>query len=141
MTKVRERCRGLLVLVTGSQDWTDEDIIRAVLLEHDTAWPKKNAKPRLLHGGARGADNIADGIARELGWTVIREPYFGDLGRQGGPARNAFMLEIARLYWKAYFDVVVEAFQLGGTPGTANCIAQARGAGLKLNVRHPKEML
>jgi hypothetical protein len=51
------------VLVCGSRTWTDFELIleRLQRLPPDT---------EILHGGARGADSLADRAARGLGFTV-----------------------------------------------------------------------
>src|SRR5258706_7204811 len=71
-----------VVIVTGSREWTDRAVIRAHLADFPPG-------TLVLHGGALGADAIADSEARGLGLDVRVEPYFSDLGRAGGPARNA----------------------------------------------------
>lgn len=55
------------ILVTGDREWTNKNVIRSVLvtLPRDTV---------IIHGYARGADTLADEVARECGFTVIRCP-------------------------------------------------------------------
>ena len=54
------------VLVTGSRDWTNEDLVRQELSLIEIGV--------LCHGAARGLDTIAGKIATELGWLVIPYP-------------------------------------------------------------------
>lgn len=101
------------ILVTGSRDWTDVDLVREALL----AYAVQDACV-LRHGDARGLDRIAAGVAHELGWTV--ETYaadWGRLGRQAGHVRNQQMVD-------AGADVCL-AFPLPGSRGTYDCAARA----------------
>jgi len=107
-----------VVLVTGSRDWTDEACIREALQK--VVMPDRAMV--LVHGACHlgGADMIADGIARELGWTV--HPYPADWekwGKAAGPIRNNTMVKHARPH-------VVLAFPKAGSRGTTHCIRVAR---------------
>lgn len=73
------------LLVCGSRTWADGHRILAELRALDPSV--------IMHGGARGADEIVGGIGRTYGHTV--EPYPADWPRDGkaaGPIRNARML-------------------------------------------------
>lgn len=124
---------GLRILVTGSREWIDRKAIAAALddviaefLPADGCWPDSDIT--LVHGAARGADTIADHIARERGWT--REPWpvlpvdWDRYGRSAGHRRNAVMVE-------AGADVCV-AFPLGASRGTRGCMALAEKAGMQV---------
>ena len=72
----------------------------------------------IVHGAARGIDTMAGEFADILGLGV--EPYPADwsMGGGAGPVRNRQMLETG-------IDLVIA---IGYGRGTANCVAQARGA-------------
>jgi hypothetical protein len=57
------------ILITGSRDWTDEKMIREALLAANADNPYQ-WKTILVHGGARGADQMAAEIAHSLGWSI-----------------------------------------------------------------------
>jgi hypothetical protein len=83
-----------VVLVTGDRNWKhDEVIVRAI----GDIWRVKDRKGiwvTFIHGGARGADTIAEKIARELGFeVVVYEAKWGLLGKFAGIDRNREMLE------------------------------------------------
>ena len=113
------------VLICGSRDWSDEYPIFEVLSEHYD--PKRDL---VIHGAARGADMIADAVARRLGYTVMSFPAdWRGHGRAAGPIRNKLMLDTGRpdVVWafKRDFD---ETLQRGGTE---NMVRIARGAGVE----------
>jgi len=107
------------VLICGSRDFTDEDTMRKVIasLPADT---------EVIHGAARGADSMADRLAKERGLTVLPYPAnWGQHGRAAGMIRNRKMLEEGR-------PDIVYAFFAGPemSPGTANMVKVARKAGV-----------
>ena len=74
------------VMITGSRTWTDEDKIRTALSE----LPEGST---VVHGNARGADKIADRVAKELGLEVEVSPAnWREEGRSAGVRRNARMI-------------------------------------------------
>jgi hypothetical protein len=78
------------VLVTGSRDWEDEEVIRRHLLCWHTWIPA-----RLVSGACpKGADAIAESIAEfELGWMVERHPAdWRQYGKRAGFVRNSYMV-------------------------------------------------
>lgn len=79
----------------------------------------------VIHGGAPGADNIADYIAREAGFVVERYPAdWARDGKKAGSIRNQRMLVEGK-------PDRVYAFNLG-TPGTADMMRRARVAGVEV---------
>ena len=75
------------ILVTGDRNWTNVLRVREVLatLPPDTV---------LVHGAARGADTIAETVAKSLGFTILRYPaQWKKFGRPAGPIRNREMLD------------------------------------------------
>ena len=76
-----------VVLIYGSRTWTDREAIELVVfgLERDTI---------IVHGGARGADSLADEAA--ILWGLTRRVYLADWlkhGRAAGPIRNQTMID------------------------------------------------
>ena len=111
------------VLVCGSRDWTDGEAIyrrlALVLAEHGGG--------TVVHGDARGADQIAAGCAQGLGFAVETHPAeWGRHGRRAGYLRNIRMLDSG-------VDLVL-AFQRGGSRGTQYTIDGARKRGIPVEV-------
>jgi hypothetical protein len=108
------------VLVCGSRAWLDVPSIRTRLRElpPDTV---------ILHGGARGADQIAATIGRALG-LIVREfrADWSRLGKRAGYVRNVEMLDERP-------DLVL-AFQLDASKGTQHTIDEARKRGIPVEV-------
>jgi hypothetical protein len=117
------------ILVTGSRDWTDGQVIEEALL---TAWLDAGCPPKehttVVHGGARGADSIADAIARRVGLQVeVHHPVWRQRSRDGvdrgaGVRRNQEMVD-------AGADVCL-AFILNGSRGATHCADAAVRAGI-----------
>lgn len=108
------------VLVCGSRGWLDVPTVR----QHLSKLPRGSL---ILHGGARGADQIANTIARSLGLDVREFPAdWAHLGRRAGYARNIEMLD-------EHPDFVL-AFQLDGSTGTQHVIDSARDRGIPVEV-------
>lgn len=81
------------VLVTGSRDWPDPETVFEALDIVDAA--RLGGEPAtLVHGGATGADRIADGWARAHGWTVEVHPAdWATHKKAAGYVRNAQMVQ------------------------------------------------
>lgn len=106
----------------------------------DLVWPLERIEVQLLaaagdrpvaalfHGGARGADALADQVATRLNWPVRQMlAQWSKHGASAGPIRNAEMLGAAvslalRLGWQV--DVILLAFP--GGKGTQHCTGMAR---------------
>ena len=120
----------LRILITGSREWTDRATIRRALVE---AGHRSGVHPRdtvVVHGGARGADTIADEVADAFGCQVEVHPADWDrYGKAAGHRRNAEMVALGA-------DVVL-AFPLGASPGTRGCMKLAENAGIPVRVYEP----
>lgn len=104
------------ILVCGSRDWIDKDIIREAL-------PFAIEKIKIIHGGAKGADRLAGEIAKELGFeVVIFYPDWTKYGKAAGFKRNIQMLQENP-------DEVI-AFWDGQSRGTKHTIDSAK----KMNI-------
>jgi hypothetical protein len=112
------------VLVTGSRDLTDYDLVAGVLDDECVA----HGPITVIHGGARGADHLAATWAaanrqRQESWPADWERY----GRAAGPIRNRQMLFAAK-------PDVVHAFPLARSRGTWDCVQAARMLGIPVAV-------
>lgn len=122
---------GLRILVTGSREWTDVRAIQEAMATYIRRQPTVE-RIVLVHGGARGADSIADNVWRiwmlntALATPEIHRADWDRYGKSAGHRRNAEMIA-------AGADVVL-AFPLGASPGTRGCIALAEKAGVPVVV-------
>lgn len=118
----------LRILVTGSREWTDERAILSVL--GDAAGDTPAREITLMHGTCRGADVIAERLARDAGWAIERYP--ADWARHGdaaGQIRNERMVKVGA-------DVCI-AFIRDKSPGASTTARKADRAGIRTVVwRH-----
>lgn len=112
------------VLVCGSRDWGDPGIIRecleSIAIQHD-------GNVHVIHGAARGADQMGAAAARSLG--LSEEPFPADWrgkGKRAGILRNLQMLDCE--------PAAVLAFQRNGSTGTQHTIDEARRRGIAVEV-------
>jgi hypothetical protein len=77
------------VLITGSRDWDDWETLNAALLAE-----VDGGHLSVVHGGARGADQMAGAWARKHGLTEEVFPaQWSTHGRRAGFVRNAQMVD------------------------------------------------
>lgn len=111
------------ILVTGSRAWVDEETIRHVLIAQSHRLRVCAVDVVIVHGGARGADAIADRLAREYGCQVeVVEADWDRYGKAAGPIRNAEMVSRGA--------VACLGFPIGVSRGTRHCLALAAAAGI-----------
>lgn len=83
------------ILVTGSRDFTAWRLVEAAMVEAIASlpdWPR--VTPTIVHGAARGADRIANGIAINRNWKIESHPAdWEQYGKAAGMIRNREMLE------------------------------------------------
>jgi hypothetical protein len=109
------------IIVCGGRDYVDADKVASVL----GAVEAENEKPpTLVHGGSRGADDLADRYARVHGWLIETHAANWPEGRRAGPLRNQRMVDTGA-------DLLI-AFP--GGRGTEDCAKRAEKAGIP--VRH-----
>lgn len=114
------------VVVTGSRDWNDWDAIEEQL-SRLLSLVERPEDLQVIHGDARGADKMCQYKARQRGAQVLAVPAEWDrLGKRAGHVRNTAMLDLEP-------DEVV-AFWLDRSRGTADCIRQAREAGIPVTI-------
>lgn len=103
------------IIVSGHRDLRDAEQVDITLSE---------LKPTLIiHGGARGADNLAGQWAKEHGVPVRVYPAnWGLYGKGAGPIRNQQMVDAGADYWVAFLAPT--------SRGTADFIRRAKAAGI-----------
>ena len=125
--------RPVRILVTGSRTWTDKVAIAQAISDYlhsmptsiGSGWPL----PIVVHGGARGADQLANAIARGWGWTPERHPAdWARYGRTAGYHRNAHMVALGA-------DICL-AFILDGSAGASHTAELAEAAGIPTRRYH-----
>lgn len=111
------------VLVTGSRDFMDKELMRKALSGLRRAWP--DADILIMHGNAAGADTFADLVARELGYRTEAHPaLWGTHGKAAGPMRNQHMVDLGA--------ELCLAFPVGKSVGTRDCMRRAAKAGIQV---------
>lgn len=109
------------VLVCGSRNWTDEVAIRRAF---DDLPPGST----IIHGGARGADSIAERLAIEMDFNMRAfHAQWDTLGKAAGPERNQRMIDEGKP------DLVI-AFPLPDSRGTWDMVSRAKRAGVEVRV-------
>ena len=114
------------LLVTGSRNLTGERAENGMYHTLNAIMALLGADSHdivLIHGGARGADTLADRAGRQLGMHI--EPHPADwqaYGRAAGPIRNRQMVDLGA-------DLCL-GFPLGTSKGTWNCMRTAAKAGI-----------
>ena len=77
----------------------------------------------VIHGGASGADTLADIVASNLSFTIERYPaQWHRYGKKAGPIRNEEMV--------ACGANIVLAFPAAVSPGTKHCMTVAHRTGI-----------
>lgn len=122
------------VLITGSRTWTDELII----IREMSKFPPGTI---IVHGAARGADSLADKVARSFGH--IPRPYpvtpsdWEVIGPRAGVLRNTHMLKMEHPDKDGVGIDLCLAFTddyLENSRGTNNMVKQVMKAGIKVKV-------
>lgn len=109
------------ILVTGSREWTDEELLHATLDEVTAG----HEKVTIVHGGCyRGADVMTSAYATQRGWTDETHEAEWNAGRPAGPIRNKEMVALGA-------DVCVAFFKMtAANKGTTGCCNFAKKAGI-----------
>ena len=111
------------VLVCGSRDWTDGDLI----CDYLDALMDEIGSFTVIHGGARGADTIAGQWGRTRNFEVIEFPArWNTFGKRAGAIRNREMADQGP-------DLVV-AFLLNDSSGTQLMLDIATQRGIRTRV-------
>lgn len=125
----------IYILVTGSRNWTDEDFIYQKLDQALIDMEATNSHYIcLIAGGAEGADRIARNWAYDRNFSIDYREFpaeWDTYGRSAGPKRNQKMVDWAAIaLTEPHSRITVRAFQIGNSPGTADCLRRAKAAGL-----------
>lgn len=109
----------MVILACGSRNWTSYSQIYQELAQYENA--------ALIHGGARGADELAGRAGEALRWQVLVVPAdWNKYGRRAGFVRNVQMLDMQP-------DLVI-AFWDGKSRGTEHTIREAKARGIEVRV-------
>lgn len=125
------------ILICGSRYLTHVDhypiIHREIesLLKSFSDWPYNGGKT-IIHGAAKGADEMAGSIARRFCCRVESHPAdWKTHGKSAGPIRNQQMLESG-------VDLVlafpIGSEQSGESKGTWDMVRRARAAGVEVRI-------
>lgn len=82
------------ILITGSRYWPDNRwLIDAIMADTILTGSLNPEDYIIIHGGAFGADSMADRLAKEIGFQIEEYPADWDLyGKRAGYVRNALMV-------------------------------------------------
>lgn len=116
----------IAVLVCGSRDFADRDLMRRELPARCDL---------VIHGEASGADYYAGTTADARGLDSLGMPaQWKKHGRSAGPRRNAAMLRVLLALGECGYSVSVLAFPIGESRGTRGMIKLAEKAGVAVRV-------
>lgn len=116
------------ILMCGDRNWTDETFILDSLMSYLIERPIGEVT-LVIHGNARGADQISGRCASTMGLAVVAFPAnWNQYGRAAGPIRNRQMLEQHPNIVLAFHDNIEES------KGTKDMVSQARLAGVETRV-------
>lgn len=131
------------LLITGSRDWSDADMIYAALRQ---AWIDLGSHPdTILVSGAcpTGADKIAEDIWESRGRPVERHPADWSKGRSAGPLRNKHMVDLGAHLCLAFIGHCTSPrCHLGGihdSHGATGCSKLAAAANIPVREYRPTE--
>lgn len=117
------------IIVTGARRLADLDLVHTSLKAVVSSLSSGEGHPLLrdtevtiIHGGATGADELADQVAKAYGWAVVKFLPDRSKGKRGYYLRNKQMVDFGA-------DVCV-AFPVGESKGTRMTMALARQAGI-----------
>jgi hypothetical protein len=112
------------ILVTGSRNWPDKEIIANALIDLTNWFPIIWEDVVIVHGDCpTGADAMAQEFAEQHGIRTERHPAdWKRYGKFAGPKRNQEMVDLGA-------DICL-AFILPGSRGTKHCMGAAEKAGI-----------
>jgi hypothetical protein len=117
------------LIIAGSRAWDRRNPGHVCFIEGKVfellAVKMRTHQIEIVSGCAVGADKIGESMAAKFGWPVTQFPYLSDLGRRGGPMRNAQMA--------SYADAAA-VFIIGGSAGSEDMVSQMRARGKPVRV-------
>jgi len=114
-----------VVVITGSRDWKATRPIQLALVGANL----------VIHGGARGADALAEAAAAYLQIdTLVMRARWSSKGGSAGPERNERMAQKARELMDAGHDVECFAFPAPYSVGTWDCVRRMKAHGVLTTV-------
>lgn len=113
------------VIVCGSRRWNDRARIEATLYEIAIRF---GSDLTIVHGGAKGADRIAEQEAQKAGLLIEAHPadYSDGAGKLAPLIRNSKMASLGADLCVAFWD--------GRSTGTAHMMEMARAHGIPVEV-------
>lgn len=115
------------VVITGSREFTEVDIIQRALAQERIALPNGHKRMIVIVGGAKGADMIAQKLATdamECNVVIVPADWDHDGRAKAGPLRNRAMLDLNP-------DVVLAFLKDGaGNVGTTDTMSEAKRRGI-----------
>jgi hypothetical protein len=115
------------ILIAGSRDYYPIPLIR----HHVKVLKKQYEEIRIISGGAKGVDECAEEVAKQLDIPFRKCPANWEKhGIKAGPIRNQYMAkqaDIALFYWRK------------GSRGTKNCITATLRNGCDIHVYQTQE--
>jgi hypothetical protein len=112
------------VIVCGSRRWHDRQAIQERL--YDLTVTHAPNYPLIVHGGARGADRLADEEAGKAGLRTEAHPADWSLGKRAGLIRNEQMARLGADLCIAFWD--------GRSTGTQHMVDTAERFGIPTEV-------
>ena len=123
----------MIVIVTGSRNWEDYGTLRSYM-DH-VSYVNETRFTTIVHGAAKGADQLAEQYAREKNIPVMGFPADWSLGSKAGPIRNQQMIDWANeKALQLREEVICIAFLLPQSKGTWDCIRRCVRAKIKTYV-------
>ncbi len=119
------------LLITGSRNFGDQGHVDIALMRtalkdarrklHDAGFDRIV----LVHGAARGADQLAAAVGKSMGFILEPHPAQWSVhGKAAGPIRNKEMVDLGA-------DLML-AFPRGASRGTRGCMQLAAEAGIEI---------
>ena len=123
-----------VVLVTGSRDWTDYDVIGQAL--------EDECPDIVIHGACpTGADSIAADYCADgynNAFDIPMPAPWDKLAKRAGPGRNGWMVDVLWRMQSVGHECVVLAFPLGVSKGTRDCMRKATATGFPVHDHDPE---
>jgi hypothetical protein len=134
--KLKTNGRGnMRILVTGSRNWTSQEIISDAFDDAVGEFPDDNSPMIVIEGGAAGADMTSRNEAIGRGWHVARvNALWGIYGKSAGHLRNGAMVSlephVCLAFIKPCFKEDCPVKEPHDSHGVTDCLEKAKKAGI-----------